>query len=81
MNTFQAVIASDGSRTYVLFIYDDIQWPSIGTLTIIGFNAGDGVRSYTLPVQDVLNLENESNVGRPGTFIFRVDQEFVVNGQ
>lgn len=87
MNTFQAVIASDGSRTYVLFIYEDIQWPSFGSLSTvtIGFNAGDGTRSYTLPESfssnDILNLESTSNVGRPGTYIFRVDQDSALNGQ
>ena len=76
VNTFQAVIATDGSRTYVGFIYGDIQWGS-STVTI-GFNAGDQSRSYTLPEsfsdQAVLNLENTSNIGRQGIYIFRVDQ-------
>ena len=76
MNTFQAVIATDGNRTYVGFIYEDIQWGS--SYVTIGFNAGDQSRSYTLPEsfsdQAVLNLVNTSNVGRQGTYIFRVDQ-------
>ena len=76
MNTFQAVIATDESRTYVGFIYEDIQWGS--SYVTIGFNAGDQSRSYTLPEsysdQAVLNLVNTSNVGRQGTYIFRVDQ-------
>ena len=61
------------------FLYEDIQWS--GTNTTIGFNAGDGVRSFTLPesltAEGVLNLENTSNVGIPGVYIFRVDQNEV----
>ena len=76
MNTFQAVIATDGRRTYIGFIYGDIQWGSSDVT--IGFNSGDQSHSYTLPEsfsdQAILNLENTSNVGKPGIYIFRVDQ-------
>ncbi len=44
-NTFQVVLATDGSSSFVLFLYQDIQW---GTANI-GFNAGDGVRGYMAP--------------------------------
>lgn len=80
MNSFQVVVATDGSKTFILFIYQDMQWSS--SRTTIGFNAGDGNRSYTLPgssnAEYVLNLENTSNVGVPGVYIFRVDQDSVV---
>ena len=33
-NTFQVIIASDGSRTFVRFTYDDIEWG--GATTLIG---------------------------------------------
>jgi hypothetical protein len=76
-NTLQAVLATDGNTTYVLFIYDDIQWGN--NKNVIGFNAGDLMRSYTLPesqtARTILNLENSSNVGIPGVYVFRVDQE------
>ena len=40
-------VASDGSITYVIFIYGDIQW---GTrLATVGFNGGSRLRSYNLP--------------------------------
>ena len=56
-----------------MFIYGDIQWGS--RLTTIGFN---GLKSYNLPesfsTAAVLNLESTSNVGKPGVYIFRVDQ-------
>ncbi len=44
-NTFQVVLATDGNSSYVLFLYQDIQWGS----ATIGFNAGDGVRGYMAP--------------------------------
>ena len=76
VNTFQAVLATDGTQTYVMFLYQDIQWSS--SATSIGFNAGDGVNFITVPesltVEGVLNLTNTSNVGLPGVYIYRVDQ-------
>ena len=60
-----------------MFLYHDIQWSS-GTTTI-GFNAGDGVHYYIIPesltTDGVLNLDNISNVGIPGMYIYRVDQD------
>ena len=78
MNTYQAVLATDGISTYVLFLYRDIQWGDFGTT--IGFHAGDGLNYFNLPeseiTQGVLSLEETSNigVGYPGVYIFRVDQ-------
>ena len=78
VNTFQAVVATDGSATYVMFLYEDIQWATRNTT--IGFNAGDGIRGYNLNIslelEDLLDLESRSNVGPdyPGMFLFRVDQ-------
>ena len=72
-NTFQVVIATDGQRTFVFFVYDVIEWGFAN----IGFNAGDGVRSFMLPgaltVQS-RDIQERSNVGRTGVFIYRVDQ-------
>ena len=69
------VIATDGSETYVLFLYRDVQWSR--TVTSIGFNAGDGVRGFNLPRpsgdSNFLNIESTSNVGIPGSYYFRVD--------
>lgn len=80
MNTYQAVIATDGTATYVLFLYRDIQWGTPSTN--VGFNAGDGLRFFNLPrpfgSPDFLVLTSASNVGTPGTFMFRVDQEQIL---
>ena len=80
MNTFQAVLATNGTSTYVIFNYGSIRWGSASTL--IGFNAGDSTHSYTLPESlsstGVLMIDDTSNVRRPGTYIFRVDQDSII---
>lgn len=81
MNTFQVVLASDGRQTFVLFIYAEIQW-NLRNNTVVGFNAGDGERSFSLLQHlnstDATVLERLSNVGIPGMFMFRVDQDMVM---
>ena len=75
MNTFQAVVATDGSATYVMFIYVEIQWAT--NKTSIGFNAGDGIRGFNFGIsfENLLDVANRSNIGPeyPGMFLFRVD--------
>ena len=64
-----------------MFLYHDIQWSGVyyADGTRIGFNAGDGVHYYIVPesvtADGVLNLDNTSNVGIPGMYIYRVDQD------
>ena len=72
-NTFQVVIATDGQQTFVYFIYGDIEWGFAN----IGFNAGDGVRSFMVPgalTPQSRDIEEGSNVGRRGVYIYRVDR-------
>ena len=67
------MLATDGTATYVMFLYGDIQWGA--DRTTIGFNAGDGLHFFSLPeASNVFGLVTSTNVGIPGTFIFRVDQ-------
>jgi hypothetical protein len=79
-NIYQAVIATDVERTFVLLIYESIE-DIVEESAIIGFNAGDGCRFFSLPESSsreaILNLENTSNVGIQGTYIFRADQAFI----
>jgi len=81
VNTHQVVVASDGLSTYALFLYRDIQWGD--NRTSIGFNAGDGLRGFNFfdpfnPVVPGVNyLVKKSNVGVPGMYIFKVDEEFI----
>ena len=72
-NTFQVVIATDGQQTFVFFIYGDIEWGFAN----IGFNAGGDIRSFMVPDAlsfDSVDIEQGSNVGRRGVYIYRVDQ-------
>ena len=72
-NTFQVVLATDNVTTVSIFIYDVIR---SGNGAQIGFNAGNGMDSFTLPgafTSQTLNMDERSNVGVPGVFIYRVD--------
>ena len=67
-------MTTDGDLSFVFLIYTDIQW---GTGSQIGFNAGDGVRSFTLPgalTNLTRDIDTLSNIGVPGVFIYRVDE-------
>ena len=59
--------------TFVFFIYGDIQW---GAGANIGFSAGDGTRFFMVPgalTNQTLNIDEGSNVGVTGVYIYRVD--------
>ena len=72
------MLASDGSMSFVLFLYENIQWTEWPVN--IGFNAGDGTGAYNMPgaltaaVQDV---DDGSNIGVKGVYIFCVDEPIV----
>ena len=70
------VLATDAIRTYLLFLYAEINWAS--DMTTIGFSIGDDTNFLKLPesltgIEGILNLATMSNVGKPGVFVFRVD--------
>ncbi len=70
-------MATDGQRSYVTFLYDDIQWTDSGR-ALAAINGSDCVRSVTLPgsgSEDIRNLTTTSNVGMEGVWIYRVDSE------
>ena len=72
-NTLQVILATDGTRTVSIFLYEDIQW---GYNAQIGFNVGDGHTSFTLPEAlsaQSLNVDENSNVGTPGVYVFQID--------
>lgn len=72
-NTFQVVLATNGSHSFVGFIYNDIQWTDN---VLIGFNAGDG-RGYSTPLtsRDAQGTGLESNVMIRGVYVYRTDGE------
>ena len=59
--------------TFVFFIYHDIQW---GSGANVGFNAGDGINSFMVQgalTNQTLNIDEGSNVGVTGLYIYRLD--------
>ena len=66
------MIATDGQRTFVFFMYGDIEWGFAN----IGFNAGGDIRSFmVLGALTFNSVDIEgSNVGKRGVYIYRVDQ-------
>ena len=89
-NTFQCVLATDGLKSFAIFLYADgeIQWTTGdasdgsnglgGTPAHAGFNAGDGIRFALLPQSDtpeIINVSTTSNIGMPGVWMFQVDEE------
>ena len=64
---------TNGIISSAFFFYGDIQW---GEGAQLGFNAGDGVNSFSLPgslTDDTISIEEQSNVGHPGIFAYRID--------
>ncbi|KAG8546043.1 hypothetical protein GDO81_019842 [Engystomops pustulosus] len=89
VNTFQAVLISDGNSTYTLFNYADIQWTTGtasggssstglgGTPALAGLNNADGTSYYTIPgsmTPAMINISSTSNVNFTGRWFFKVDQ-------
>ena len=67
-------MASSEYNSFVIFVYDDIQW---AFRALAGINAGDGVNHITLPgslTSSILDIEETSNIGNPGVWIFSVGE-------
>ncbi|XP_076767109.1 sushi domain containing 2 mesh isoform X1 [Xylocopa sonorina] len=93
-NTFQMVLATDEVNTYVMFNYLDIQWSSHteaggdttggegGVPAFVGFNAGNGTRSYEYkPYSQMSTIRDLTGRGWangfPGRHIFRIDENIL----
>ena len=80
INTFQLVLATDGCRSFALFLYldDGIEWPneSLQRNVVSGYDAADGINSCMHPLSfsfEIGGIEETSNVGVDGLYIFKVD--------
>ena len=84
-NTFQCILITDGTNSFVIFLYADdlIQWSQGSASTVdaqAGFNAGDGIRHFTIEGSQtpaIVNISTTSNIGVPGKYMFRVDDTTV----
>ncbi|XP_069497528.1 IgGFc-binding protein-like [Ambystoma mexicanum] len=88
VNTFQAVLISDGTMFFILLNYDLIVWTTGmasggdnltglgGTQAQAGFNSGGSTDFFSIPgsrTADIVNVASTSNVQNPGVWAFRVD--------
>jgi len=86
-NTFQCVLATDGYKSFVIFLYahERIQWTTGDDDGGVGGLGGDGavagiytfrrVRSITIPgssTPQIINIDQNSNVGVPGMWIYKL---------
>ena len=93
-NTFQVVLATDGTFSYTIFQYVKLEWTTGdasggteglgGTPAMVGINAGDGVRfkkhKYGF-TNDVLRVAEESNMDGcfpAGRYVYQIDTEVLV---
>nr|XP_057933710.1 alpha-tectorin [Doryrhamphus excisus] len=92
VNTFQTVLISDGAMSFAMFNYQEITWSTGtasggdpltglgGTTAQLGFNGGEIGHFFNLPgsrSNEVVNVDQTTNVNIPGRWFFRVDPEFV----
>ena len=79
---------TDGTISFAKFLYADgeIQWTTGdasggrngfgGTPAQVGFDAGDGVRFFSVPgsqTDAIVNISTTSNIGVPGVWTFQVN--------
>jgi len=88
-NTFQCVLATDGSESYVIFLYSHkrIHWSIFDgpysfnpSHAVAGISAGDGINFNTIPesqTSDIINISETSNVGIPGVWIFQAGKSML----
>ncbi|XP_061754985.1 alpha-tectorin [Nerophis ophidion] len=92
VNTFQTVLISDGAMSFAMFNYLEITWSTGtasggdpltglgGTTAQSGFNGGEIGHFFNLPgsrSNEVVTIEQTTNVNIPGRWSFRVDSELV----
>uniref|UniRef100_A0AAY5JW14 Tectorin alpha n=1 Tax=Esox lucius TaxID=8010 RepID=A0AAY5JW14_ESOLU len=92
VNTFQVVLISDGLSCFSMFNYGEINWSTGtasggdpltglgGTTAQSGFNGGDIGHFLNLPgsrSNDVVEIEQTTNVNLPGRWVFRIDTALI----
>ncbi|KAM4652241.1 sushi, nidogen and EGF-like domain-containing protein 1 [Discoglossus pictus] len=75
--TFQIVLITNRTSSFVLLNYGEIQWIDDGTGALAGLNSGYSTGYYTIPgslTSAMSNISSTSNVNVPGRWAFKVDQ-------
>ncbi|XP_075183389.1 alpha-tectorin [Anomaloglossus baeobatrachus] len=88
VNTFQALLISDGTSSFAMFNYEEITWTTGtasggdpltglgGVMAQAGFNGGNSTNFFSVPGSrspEVVNIEESTNVNIPGRWLFRID--------
>ncbi|XP_048368680.1 alpha-tectorin isoform X2 [Sphaerodactylus townsendi] len=88
VNTFQAVLTSDGTSSFAMFNYEEINWTTGtasggdpltglgGVMAQSGFNGGNNTNYFSIPgsrTTEIVNIEETTNVNLPGRWVFRID--------
>ena len=84
---FQCILAAGLNKSFVIFIYSDIQWTTGdssdgkfgfgGIEALAGINGCDGVNDIIIPgslTPAIIGITGTSNVNKSGVWMFRVDQ-------
>ncbi|KAI1691773.1 nidogen-like domain-containing protein [Ditylenchus destructor] len=85
-NTFQFILTTDKIRSFAIFYYNNIEWYIEGYSTA-GFEIKKYDERYIATThkyvingtdsRDMLTIGNRSNVGSPGKWLFRIDQDTI----
>ncbi|KAI1696660.1 nidogen-like domain-containing protein [Ditylenchus destructor] len=76
LNTFQAILTTDGVRSFVIYNYNQIKRIEKDTWAGCTLTHAADVHTYTITgssTSDMLTIDQRSNVNRPGKWIFRID--------
>uniref|UniRef100_A0A914QUX2 NIDO domain-containing protein n=1 Tax=Panagrolaimus davidi TaxID=227884 RepID=A0A914QUX2_9BILA len=86
LNTFQVILTTDGTNSFVIFYYNKIQWTTGdvsggtnglgGTQAVAGYDYGDGKNRLLINgscSSDILQIVNGTNVMKPGQFVFQTN--------
>lgn len=72
------MLARGDEVSFVSFIYDDIEWSESSN---IGFRNADGSQIFMVPgalTPSAIDIEETSNVGVEGLYLYRVDGDTIV---
>ena len=72
------MLVTDGSLSFVIFLYGEIQWAVVGqdNPAVVGVNVGDGVRQLNVSeslTPEIININTTSNIGMPGVWVFQIN--------
>lgn len=72
-NAFQAVLTTNGSETYVIFLYETVEYTSPQANNSVSVGR-QGMITKLEDDENILYLPSMSNIGIEGVYVARVDQ-------